>query len=109
MISPGWLADILAAVVIAVALFSAARLAAARGRQRRCEVDADGVHVLMGIAMAGMFVPQLATLPDPVWAAVFAAGAGWFGWRAVRVRRLAAGAGRPAPPARPARPVRGPR
>jgi hypothetical protein len=93
MISPEWLADILAAVVIAVALFSAARLVAARGRRRRCEVDADGMHVLMGVAMAGMLVPRLATLPDPVWGAVFAAGAGWFGWRAIRVRGLAPAGG----------------
>jgi hypothetical protein len=105
MISPGWLAEVLAAVVIAVALFSAARLAAARGRRRRCEVDADGVHVVMGIAMAGMFVPQLATLPDPVWAAVFAAGAAWFGWRAVRVRRRTAGAEPPGAAAAPGPPA----
>jgi uncharacterized membrane protein YgcG len=89
MISPSWLAYVLAAVVIAVAVFSAARLVAARGRRRRCEVDADGVHVVMGVAMAGMFVPGLAVLPEPVWAVIFAAGAGWFGWRAIRVRRLA--------------------
>ena len=96
MISPAWLAYLLAAVVITVALFSAARLVAARGRRRRCEVDADSMHVVMGIAMAGMFVPELAVLPDPLWAVLFATGAAWFGWRAIRVRRLAA-AGAPAP------------
>ena len=96
MISPAWLGYVLAAVVIAVALFSAARLVAARGRRRRCQVDADGVHVVMGVAMAGMLVPGLAVLPEPVWAVIFAAGAGWFGWRAIWVRRLAvAGPGRP--------------
>jgi hypothetical protein len=41
-----------------------------------------------------------------VWAAAFAAGAGWFGWRAVRVRRPAAGA-EPSGAARPARPPGG--
>jgi Domain of unknown function (DUF5134) len=97
MISPAWLGYVLAAVVIAVALFSAARLVAARGGQRRCEVDADGMHVVMGVAMAGMFVPGLAVLPEPVWAVIFAAGAGWFGWRAIRVRQLAA-AGAPGMP-----------
>lgn len=54
MTGPSWLADVLAAVVISVALFSAGRLIASRGRPRRGEVDADGVHVLMGVAMAGM-------------------------------------------------------
>jgi hypothetical protein len=88
MIGPSWLADVLAAVVIAVAVFSAARLiASGRQRRRRGEVDADGVHVLMGVAMAGMFVPRLATFPNPVWEVVFAGGALWFGWRTAQDRR----------------------
>jgi hypothetical protein len=86
MTGPSWLADVLAAVVISVALFSAGRLIATRGRPRRGEVDADGVHILMGVAMAGMFVPRLATLPDPAWEVIFVAGAAWFGWRSVQVR-----------------------
>jgi hypothetical protein len=86
MTSPGWLADILAAVVLVVAAFSAARLIAARGRRRRGEADADGMHVVMGVAMAGMFVPQLATLPDAAWGTVFGAGAVWFAGRAWRDR-----------------------
>jgi Domain of unknown function (DUF5134) len=86
MTSPGWLAGILAAVVLVVAAFSAARLIAARGRRRRGEVDADGMHVLMGVAMAGMFVPRLATLPDAAWGAVFGVGAVWFAGRAWRDR-----------------------
>jgi hypothetical protein len=86
MTSPGWLADILAAVVLVVALFSAGRLIAARGRRRRGEVDADGMHLVMGVAMAGMFVPRLATLPDAAWGAVFGLGAVWFAGRAWRAR-----------------------
>jgi hypothetical protein len=86
MTGPSWLADVLAAVVISVALFSAGRLIASRGRPRHGEGDADGVHVLMGVAMAGMFVPRLATLPNPAWEVIFVASAAWFGWRSVRVR-----------------------
>jgi hypothetical protein len=86
MIGPSWLAAAFAAVVAAVALFSVGRLIASRGRRRRAEVDADGVHILMGVAMAGMFVPRLAILPTPAWEVIFATGAGWFGWRAVQVR-----------------------
>jgi hypothetical protein len=86
MTSPGWLAGVLAAVVLVVALFSAVRLIAARGRRRRGEVDADGMHVLMGVAMAGMFVSRLATLPDAAWGAVFGLGAVWFAGRAWRDR-----------------------
>jgi hypothetical protein len=88
MIRPSWLAGVLAAVVLAVALFSAVRLAVTRRRRRPGEMDADGVHVLMGVAMAGMFVPRLSLLPVPAWQVLFAAGAGWFGWRAVQVRRF---------------------
>jgi hypothetical protein len=87
MISPSWLADVFAVIVLAIALFSAARLIASRGLRHQDEVDADGVHVLMGVAMAGMFVPRLATLPTPLWEVIFAVGAVWFGWRAVQVRR----------------------
>jgi hypothetical protein len=97
VITPPWLADAFAALVLAIAAFSAARLIAARSRRNQDEVDADGIHVLMGVAMAGMFVPRLATLPAPLWEAIFAAGAAWFGGRAVQVRRarLAGGPGRP--------------
>ncbi|HEY6478478.1 MAG TPA: DUF5134 domain-containing protein [Streptosporangiaceae bacterium] len=87
MTSPEWLADILAAVVLVVALFSAGRLIAARGRRRRGEADADGMHLLMGVAMAGMFVPRLATLPDAAWGTAFGVGAVWFAGRAWRDRR----------------------
>jgi Domain of unknown function (DUF5134) len=89
VVTPSWLAAILTAVVLAVALFSAARLVAARraGASGTSEVDADGTHVLMGIAMAGMLEPGLTTLPVGVWEAVFLIGAVWFAGRAVQVRR----------------------
>jgi Domain of unknown function (DUF5134) len=87
MTRPWWLADALAAVVIAVALFSAVRLVAARGRRWQGELDADLIHVLMGVAMAGMFVPGLSILPVAVWETVFAAGGLWFGWRVGQARR----------------------
>jgi hypothetical protein len=82
---PAWLAGALAAVVLTVALFGVGRLVLG-WRRPRGEADADVVHVLMGVAMAGMFVPRLATLADSAWQIVFAAGATWFAWRAVRDR-----------------------
>ncbi len=92
---PAWLAGALAAVVLTVAVFGVGRLVL--GWRRPGEADADVVHVLMGVAMAGMFVPRLATLPDSAWEIAFAAGAAWFGWRAVRDRT---GAGPAAVPGR---------
>ena len=87
MSGPAWLTDIFAAVMITVAAYCASRLVVARWWRRPTDVDSDGVHVVMGVAMAGMLVTGLRFLPVGIWEAVFAAAAGWFGWRFVRVRR----------------------
>jgi hypothetical protein len=84
---PGWLTDIFAAVMIAVAAYCASRLVVARWRRRPTDVDSDGAHVVMGVAMAGMLVTGLRFGSAGLWEAVFAAAAGWFGWRFVRARR----------------------
>jgi hypothetical protein len=39
--------------MLGVAAYSAARLVAAGVRRRDTEIDADWLHVIMGIAMAG--------------------------------------------------------
>ena len=95
---PAWILDIFAAIMLVVAAVSAARLVAARPWQRGAVVtDTDISHLLMGIAMAGMLAPSLATLPNDAWAAVFCVLAIWFGYRVVRdyrangARALAAG------------------
>ena len=41
----------------------------------------------MGVAMAGMLVSGLRTLPSVIWEVVFAAAAVWFGYRMLRRRR----------------------
>jgi hypothetical protein len=83
--TPAWILDIFAAIMLVVAAVSAARLAAARPWQRGAVVtDTDISHLLMGIAMAGMLAPGLTTLPDDAWAAVFCVLAAWFGYRVVR-------------------------
>jgi Domain of unknown function (DUF5134) len=87
MTVPSWLAAALAALMVVIALASASRLALSRLRRREAESDADGVHVVMGAAMAGMFMPRLSLLPATVWEAVFGIAAAWFAWRAIRSRR----------------------
>jgi len=83
--TPAWLLDIVAAVMLAVAALSAARLAAARPWARDSVViDTDVAHLLMAIAMAGMLTPRLQTLPDAAWEVIFGLLAAWF---AVRVTR----------------------
>ena len=41
----------------------------------------------MGVAMAGMLVSGLRTLPSAIWEVVFAAAAVWFGYRMLQARR----------------------
>jgi len=83
--TPDWILDIFAALMLAVAAISAARLVAARPWQPGAVVtDTDISHLLMGIAMAGMLTPSLSTLPNGVWVAVFAVLTVWFGYRVLR-------------------------
>jgi hypothetical protein len=91
---PVWAAAALAAVMIATALYCAGRLATARLWRRSTEVDADAVHVAMGVAMAGMLLPRLSPLPSTAWEAVFGAAAAWFAYRAVRSLRQGGAASR---------------
>ncbi|HEX3956493.1 MAG TPA: DUF5134 domain-containing protein [Trebonia sp.] len=83
--TPAWILDIFAAIMLVVAAVSAARLAAARPWQRGAVItDTDVSHLLMGIAMAGMLAPGLTTLPNGAWSAVFGVLTIWFGYRVVR-------------------------
>ena len=84
---PAWLTAIFAAASLAVAVYCAGRLVAARRWRRPTELDTDGAHVVMGVAMAGMLVSGLRTLPSAIWEVVFAAGAAWFGYRMLQARR----------------------
>jgi Domain of unknown function (DUF5134) len=86
MTGPAWLAPGLAVLMLLIAAASAARLLVSRLRGRRTERDTDALHIVMGLAMAGMLEPRLSPVSDVAWTAVFAAAAAWFTWRAVRVR-----------------------
>ena len=99
MSGPAWLAGGFAALMIMVAACSAGRLAVFRVRGKDTELDTDGLHVLMGVAMAGMLEPGLSPVPGTIWRAVFAAAAAWFGGQALRARRGRAGGSRCAHPA----------
>jgi Domain of unknown function (DUF5134) len=96
--TPDWILDVFAAIMLVVAAVSAARLVAARPwRNGAVVTDTDVSHLLIGIAMAGTLAPGLTTLPNGAWVAVFAVLAAWFGYRVVRdyqangARALAAG------------------
>ena len=96
--TPAWILDILAALMLAVAAVSAARVATARPwRHGAVIADTDVAHLLMAVAMAGMLVPGLGILPDVAWEVVFALLAAWFVVRVIAdastsgVRALAGG------------------
>ncbi len=97
---PGWILDTFAAIMLAVAAVSAARLVVARPWRHGTQAilaDTDISHLLMGIAMAGMLVASLQTLPNDAWAGIFAVLTAWFAYRVIRdsqasgVRALAGG------------------
>ena len=90
MAAPAWLTGVFAALMLTVAVYCAGRLVAARRWRRPTELDTDGGHVLMGVAMAGMLVARLRIMPAAAWEAVFAVGAAWFAWQLLRSRRRAA-------------------
>lgn len=99
MMSPAWLLDILAALMLVVAAVSGTRLATAGLPTSRLSVaepagsrssangsggaDTDIAHLLMGIAMAGMLAPSVKTLPPYAWEAIFGLLTAWFAWRLV--------------------------
>jgi uncharacterized protein DUF5134 len=84
---PARLADTFAAVMLVISAYCALRLAAAAARRRETELDADLLHLVMGVAMAGMLAPGLSFAPTSSWAGVFALAAAWFGWQEIRVWR----------------------
>ena len=65
LMTPAWILDIFAALMLVVAAVSAARLVEARPWQRGSVIlDTDMAHLLMGIAMAGMLASSLTTLAE---------------------------------------------
>jgi Domain of unknown function (DUF5134) len=97
-VTPAWILDVLAALMLVVATVSAARIAAARPwRRGAVVVDTDVAHLLMALAMAGMLAPALGTLPDVAWEVAFALLAAWFASRVLAdarrsgIRALAGG------------------
>jgi len=82
--TPAWILDILAALMLAVAAVSVARLGLARPWRKGAVVtDTDVSHLFMSIAMAGMLASGLTTLPSAAWEVIFALLAVWFGYRVV--------------------------
>ncbi len=85
---PGFILYVFAALMLLVAAVSGGRLILDRPWRRGVmDADVDGAHVLMGIAMAGMLVASLSTLPNGVWTVIFAVMTAWFAWFVYRESR----------------------
>ena len=96
MAGPSWLAWTFASVMIVVAAYCLTRLLASWRHHRPTDRHVDGIHVLMGVAMAGMLVPRLLVFWVGGWEVVFGIGAAWFGGLAIReFRGLPTVGGRP--------------
>jgi hypothetical protein len=87
MAGPSWLAGALAATMILIAVYCAGRLVASRLWRRPTALDSDGLHLVMGVAMAGMLAPRLGLLPGSVWEGVFGVAAAWFALQVTWVGR----------------------
>jgi Domain of unknown function (DUF5134) len=88
--TPAWILDIFAALMLIVAGISAGRLLVSRSWSGQApDADIDAAHILMGVAMAGMLASGLRTFPNGAWVAVFAVVTAWFAWRAVAEARSA--------------------
>jgi Domain of unknown function (DUF5134) len=82
---PAWILDAFAAVMLAVAAVSAARLAVARPwRGGGAVADTDIAHLLMAIAMTGMLTGSLRTIPVVAWESALSVLMAWFVFRAAR-------------------------
>jgi uncharacterized protein DUF5134 len=79
-----WLAAAFAVIMVGTAGYCLTRLAVSWRRRRPTDRHVDGMHVLMGAAMAGMLVPRLQLMWAGGWEIVFAAGAALFAWRIAR-------------------------
>jgi hypothetical protein len=78
-----WLAYSFAGLMLATSAYCLSRLAVSWRHRRPTDHQVDAVHVLMGVAMAGMLVPSLRVFWVGGWEIVFGAGAVLFGWRMI--------------------------
>jgi hypothetical protein len=82
--TPSWLYYLFGALVLVVAAYGVALLAASLRTRRLPGWDVDVSHAFMGVAMAGMFVTQWAFGPSAMWELIFAALLLWFSVRSIQ-------------------------
>lgn len=91
-----WLAATFAVIMIVTSGYCVTRLAVSWWQRRPTDRQVDSMHVLMGVAMAGMLVPRLRLPWTGGWEIIFAVGAALFAWRIAGTARGWAARGRTA-------------
>jgi hypothetical protein len=81
MLQPTGLVHGLAGLMLVTSTYCVARLVVARLGRRTLHRDSNIAHTADGVAMAGMLVSSLRTLPTGAWEVIFAALTIWFGVR----------------------------
>src|SRR5579863_9382099 len=75
---PASLYEFFVGVMVVISSYFAGRLILARIYHRRIHVEVNVAELVMGVAMVGMFRPDLNVLPNTLWELVFAGFALWF-------------------------------
>jgi hypothetical protein len=84
--APAWLTDLLSILMLALGFYSLWRLLIARAWGRTTDYETDALHLLAGVATAGVIAGWARTLPRGAWTVVFAAAGVYFAVRAARAR-----------------------
>ena len=82
--TPAWLDYLFGVLMFAVAAYCLVLLVLSLAARRPAGRDVDISHTLMGIAMAGMFVPAWAFGPSGLWELAFGALLVWFVVRSIQ-------------------------
>ena len=86
MNAPIWLSTLLSVLMVAVACAALVRMVIAGGWRRAVDYETETLHVLAGLAAAGLISAWASTLPRPVWTVVFIAAGVYLAVRAWLVR-----------------------
>jgi len=95
--APIWLSTLLSVLMVAVACLALARMVVAGGWRRGVDYETETLHLLAGLAAAGLISDWARTLPRPVWAVLFAvagvylAARAWQSWPDSTARRVLLG------------------
>jgi len=84
LLTPHFLYYLFGLLMLAVAAYSILLLVVSAVSRRPAGVDVETSHVVMGVAMAGMFVDHWAFGPDVVWELVFGVLLVWFVARGIQ-------------------------